>query len=173
MTNPLPDPIEDDHIVRFVAFCEGYRSAPYLDAGGKWTVGYGFTYVDGEPVKRGTRHMDRSEAYALLREQLHATELLVAHDLEEVKLAGWQYDALTSFVFNVGHAAWLQSTMLSLLRNRQTDAASAEFPRWCHVDGLVNKDLVWRRYWERHLFDCGWEAIEMFEDSLKHAVKHV
>ncbi len=81
-----------DHIVEFVAFFEGYRITPYLDAGGKWTVGYGFRFVDGVQVGPNTRPMSQVEAKSLLREQLDTIERLVQADVLDVQLgrAPWE-----------------------------------------------------------------------------------
>lgn len=163
----------DDPIVEFVAFCEGFRAAPYQDAAGDWTIGYGFRWVDGQAVGAGTRPMGQSEAFRLLGAELQATRLRVARDLSandaDVNVQSWQMDPLASFVFNIGESAWQTSTMLSLLRSGHIDRASAEFPRWVHVHGRVEPGLVFRRYWERHMFEDGYDAVSMMEAAIAGA----
>ena len=156
-----------DHITCFVAFFEGFRGTPYLAPEGHFTIGYGFRYVDGEPVTARSRPMTEPEARALLREDLDATERLIQSDLgDSYLLDPWKWDALTSLVFNIGHVRWLQSTMLQRLRDKDLDGASREFPRWCHVRGAVNQGLVLRRYWERHLWEDGYRAVQLLLDGI-------
>lgn len=159
-----------DNIVSFVAFFEGFRSGPYLDAAGHLSIGYGFRYVDGEPVTASTRPMTGPEARALLREQLDTTERLIQSDVGPGPgtLDPWKWDALTSLVYNIGHSAWLQSTMLQMVRAGNLDGAAAEFPKWCHVNGVAVHGLVMRRYWERHLWEYGYRAVEFLIDGIEH-----
>lgn len=159
----------DDPIVQFVAWCEGFRSAPYLDAGGIWTIGYGFTCLDGETVGPKTRSLSQVEAARLLRESLGKTERLVQTLLPGIKLDPWQTDALASFCFNVGIRAWQVSTMYDRLLKGKMREAAKEFPKWCHVDGQVEKGLVWRRYWERQIFEHGYEAVKPLLEAMHHA----
>lgn len=163
-----------DNIACFVAFFEGYRRTPYLDAGGQFTIGYGARFVDGHPVTQRTRSMDQSEALSLLRESLDATERRIQADVLDYSgvipikaaLAPWQWDALASLVYNIGEGAWRGSTMLELIRAGSLDKAALEFPRWCHVRGAVNQGLVMRRYWERHLWEDGYRAVQLLLDGI-------
>lgn len=160
---------EDDPIVQFVAWFEGFRSAPYLDVGKVWTIGYGFTYLDGEHVGPKTRHLGRPEALALLGEKIGKAARLVQATTAPARLEAQQLDALASLVFNIGEAAWRGSTIRRLVANEKFAAAAEEFPKWCHVDKSIQQGLVFRRYWERHLFTDGFSAIVMLRESLDHA----
>ena len=42
-----------DKVIILLKAYEGFRSKAYKDAVGVWTIGFGSTYVDGRPVKRG------------------------------------------------------------------------------------------------------------------------
>lgn len=161
----------DEPIVQFVAFCEGFRSAPYLDVRGRYTIGYGFTYVDGAAVGPKTRHMEQPEAMRLLCEELGQTERGIIGDLKDagLQIDGWRSEPLASLVFNIGRQAWVDSTLRKYLVEGRITKASAEFPKWCHVDGKVVKELVWRRYWERQIFDHGFMAVQTLLESLHHA----
>lgn len=76
--------------------------------------------------------------------------------LVQVKLTQQQYDALVSFVFNVGPGAFAKSTMLKRINEGQCYAAGAEFKRWNKAGGKVLKGLTNRRAREAALWleDC-------------------
>ena len=63
-----------------------------------------------------------------------------------------QFDALVSFVFNVGATAFSHSTLLKKLKSRDFDAAADEFLRWNKAGGKVLRGLTTRREAERELF---------------------
>lgn len=64
-----------------------------------------------------------------------------------------QYNALLSFVYNVGTAAFADSTMYKLLKQGDFAGAAAQFERWNKCGGRVLKGLVTRRAKERALFE--------------------
>jgi lysozyme len=64
-----------------------------------------------------------------------------------------QWDALVSFVYNVGAGNFISSTMLKLLNQGDYKGAAGEFPKWVHTNGQINPGLVRRRAAERALFE--------------------
>lgn len=73
-----------------------------------------------------------------------------------VRLSQDQYDALVSFVFNVGPNAYRKSTLLKKLNAGECLAAAKEFLRWDKVQGQKVRGLSRRRQAEKALFekDC-------------------
>lgn len=73
-----------------------------------------------------------------------------------VRLSQDQYDALVSFVFNVGPGAYRKSTLLRKLNAGECKAAAQEFLRWDKAGGKRLKGLTRRRQAEKALFekDC-------------------
>jgi GH24 family phage-related lysozyme (muramidase) len=63
-----------------------------------------------------------------------------------------QFDALVSFVFNVGEGAFKDSTLLRLLNSGNYKAASAQFGKWVYAGKQVLPGLVARRESEYQLF---------------------
>jgi lysozyme len=126
---------------------EGLRTCAYLDAAGIWTIGYGHT---GDEVRSGLR-IDAAQAEALLRQDLQTAEEAVCA-LVTQPLAQASFDALTSFVFNVGAAAFGGSTLLRKLNVGDVEGAAAEFERWRYAGGRVVPGLLRRRIAERTLF---------------------
>ena len=134
-----------------IKISEGLEIEAYPDPGNRvtgepWTIGYGHT--------RGVRRGDTcSEAQATewLREDLHGAEAAVRH-LVDVPLTQGQFDALTSFVFNIGAGAFGGSTLLRLLNAGDVAGAADQFKRWNRgADGPL-PGLVTRRAAERALF---------------------
>lgn len=147
-----PEGIE--HIKRW----EGYREAAYLCSGGKWTVGYGHTGVD---VTRDTR-VTRDEAERLLRRDLIHAEMVVNARVE-VPLTQHQFDALVSFVYNVGADAFRRSTLLRKLNRGDYAAVPVELAKWVHaggrkVEGLVNRRAAEAGLWVKGSFVSGREV---------------
>lgn len=126
---------------------EGLRLTAYLDGGGVWTIGYGHTGAD----VRGGLTIPLSEAERLLTRDLRVAEGHV-NDAVKVKLTQNQFDALVSFVYNVGGGAFRSSTLLKLLNAGDYEGAANQLPRWNKDNGKVVKGLTNRRHEERELF---------------------
>ena len=114
------------------------------------TIGYGHT----KGVKRNMK-ITKAEAEALLREDLRTYEAEVKR-LVNVPLTQYQFDALVSFVFNLGAANFASSTLLKRLNTGNYEAVPAQFMRWnkARVNGKLQplKGLTRRRSAEAALF---------------------
>ena len=77
----------------------------------------------------------------------------VLSDLVKVELLPHQYDALVSFVFNVGSKKFKTSTLLRLLNEGKFNEAAKQFNRWIYSAGQKSNGLVKRRQLERSLFE--------------------
>jgi lysozyme len=130
---------------------EGLVLTAYKDPVGVWTIGYGHT---GEYAQEGSK-ISKGKAEALLREDLHEAETAV-EELTTVALTQNQFDALVSFVFNVGAGAYAKSTLRRLLNAGAETAAADQFSRWVYgtKDGKKVRlaGLVKRRAEEAALF---------------------
>jgi GH24 family phage-related lysozyme (muramidase) len=85
--------------VELVKRFEGFRSKPYQDAVGVWTIGYGET----RGVTSRTRPVTEAEAAAQLRRRLDRDYFPTVKALPTFSvLTQHQVDALTSFIYNVG-----------------------------------------------------------------------
>jgi lysozyme len=126
---------------------EGLRLTAYKDGGGVWTIGYGHTGAD---VREGLT-IPLSEAERLLTRDLRVAENHV-NGAVQVKLTQNQFDALVSFVYNVGGDAFRKSTLLKKLNAGDYLGAADQFPRWNKDNGKVVDGLTNRRREERALF---------------------
>lgn len=133
--------------LKFLMDREGFRATPYKDSGGKLTIGFGHLILRGEVFGA----ISSVEATALLERDVVIAETCINNFVRE-PLNQNEFDALVSFVFNLGCANFKGSTLLALLNEGDFDGASNEFPKWCHVNGVVDKGVLKRRGLEKDLF---------------------
>lgn len=150
---------------------EGLRLEAYRDPVGIITVGWG--HVGARYAFEGSK-ITKAQAESLFRDDLKEAEEIVL-DCVTVDLTQSQFDALVSFVFNVGPGgpkkdgfARLKngkpSTLRRLLNAGDYIGASEEFGKWVHGTKAGKKvrlpGLVKRRAEERALFlsDVGTET---------------
>lgn len=138
-----------------IASHEGFRERAYPDPGSAnglpVTIGFGSTrWEDGSPIQLG-QTVSRERAKHMMARELEAIEQTVG-ELVKVPLTQGQFDALCSFVYNVGAGAFKASTLLRLLNAGNTAGAADEFLRWNKNDGSVMPGLTKRREAERALF---------------------
>ncbi|MGC9309319.1 MAG: lysozyme [Candidatus Nanoarchaeia archaeon] len=126
---------------------EGFREEAYRCPAGVWTIGYGTT---GDVSQGDT--ITKSEAEARLRKDLESRERVV-REYVDVNLSQQQYDALVSFVYNVGEEAFRNSTLLRKLNKGDYEGASQEFGRWVYANGQKLEGLERRRDIEARLFE--------------------
>ncbi|ECI2457664.1 lysozyme [Salmonella enterica subsp. enterica] len=129
---------------------EGCRLNAYPDpatGGAPWTIGYGHTGNDVRPGMVWTQVQADSALISDLAQCERAISRLV-----KVTLTQNQFDALVSFVFNVGSGNLQSSTLLRKLNSGDYRGAADEFPRWNKADGKVMAGLTKRRAAERELF---------------------
>ena len=138
--------------VEAIAGFEGFRAGPYPDAGGTWTIGYGFTYLeDGGRVTAETPPITETDARARLSPMVGRVMALV-RGMVHRPMTDNQAAALTSFAYNLGTNALRTSTLLRLFEAGEVDHASTCFGAWVHCDGRVLAGLVKRRAAEAALF---------------------
>lgn len=133
--------------IHLIKHFESFRSVRYLCAGGKWTIGWGHT----KGVTEHTPAITVPQGDDLLVEDLAQFE----EDVEswvKVDLLQCQFDALVSFIFNLGANAFSKSTLLKKLNAGDTMGAADEFLRWNKAKDKVLAGLVKRREAERALF---------------------
>ena len=125
---------------------EGLRLKAYKCPGGVWTIGYGHT----AGVKHG---MVISERQA--EEYLKADLIAFEKYLNGLGLAldQNQFDALISFIYNVGTGNFTSSTLLRKVRvNPQDNSIMDEFLSWVYSKGRVLPGLQQRRLAEMKLY---------------------
>lgn len=129
---------------------EGCELVAYPDpatGGAPWTIGFGHT---GPEVVEGL-HIDQEQALEYLRRDLVWVEKCIANSVK-VELTQGEFDALCSFVYNLGCGALGKSTLLTKLNAGDSDGAAQEFGKWNRAAGKVMKGLVIRRKAEMEVF---------------------
>ena len=121
---------------------------------GYLTIGVGHLLSDAELHGVATG-MPLSEALQLFEGDTDWASRAV--DTCGVELAQWEFDALVSFVFNVGAGAFNRSTLLRQLRGSESvgerhDIAQTQLKRWNRSGGRKLKGLIRRRREETELF---------------------
>ena len=132
--------------IEFIKAHEGLRLDAYLCPAGVPTIGYGHTHG----VKMGDR-ITEEQAEMLLIDDLIVVEREV--NRYGLHLNQNQFDALVSFVYNVGARNFRSSTLLKRLKANPNDPDIAnQFKRWVYCDGKVLPGLVRRRNDEAKLY---------------------
>lgn len=119
-----------DLLARVVAAFEAYSPTVYPDPGGKPTVGFGHLLKPGEEFAGG---LTREEALLLLEADLRSSRHAVNELFRGVYLAPHEWDALTSFAFNIGADALRESTLRQHVLTGTNAVAAHEFLRWVHA----------------------------------------
>ena len=136
---------------KFVSGFEGYSATSYLCPAFVWTIGYGTTrYPDGTHVGEN-ESCTEAQAQEWLLHDLDGAGEVVSRQVK-VPLTQNQFDALTSFVYNLGAGAFASSTLLRMLNGGAYDVAADQFKLWVHGGGVVLPGLVKRRAAEVELF---------------------
>lgn len=142
--------------VAMVAGFEGFRSAPYRDAVGVWTIGYGET----KGVGPNTPSMTRTHAMDLLRVRLdrdYLAPVLRSAAAAGVKLTQNEADALGSLVYNLGPGILAADRSLGgALRTRDRRRIADAFLAYDKAGGRVLPGLSSRRKRERSVFLNGY-----------------
>jgi lysozyme len=126
---------------------EGLRLNAYQDSTGVWTIGYGHT---GKDVYAGLT-ITKEHAEILLGQDISIHESPVQN--MGVELSQNQFDALVSFVFNVGVNAFRASTLYKKVLANPNDATIAnEFRKWIYAGNTKLPGLVSRREKEAEMY---------------------
>ncbi len=125
---------------------EGLRLTAYKCPAGVWTIGYGHTsgVVPGMVITK-------EQADEFLMRDIETTENIVR--VECPGLRQYQFDALVSFVFNVGGGNFRKSTLLKKIKaNPDDNSIMDEVLRWVYANGIVLSGLQKRRLAEMRLY---------------------
>lgn len=113
---------------------------------GTLTIGVGHT---GKDVYPGQTITD-AQAEEILAKDIISRENII-NSLVKVPLTQNQFDALVSFVYNIGESAFKNSTMLKLINSKNFKAAAEQFALWHRGNGVPHL-LDNRRKREKTLF---------------------
>lgn len=121
---------------------EGCRLTAYKCPAGILTIGYGHT----KGVQSGMS-ITPEQADFYLNEDISLVEKQIRENMPQ--LPQCQYDAVVSFVFNLGWPKFSNSTLCRKIKANHNDPSiPAEIKRWVYASGQILPGLVKRRAWE-------------------------
>ena len=129
---------------------EGLKTDAYICPANVWTIGYGHT----KGVKKGDK-IDAKQAENFLKVDVISFEKYL--NSKKLNLNQNQFDALVSFIFNLGSGAFETSTLFKKIKQNPNDKTIAnEFAKWVNakVNGKMQPlpGLVRRRAAESKLY---------------------
>jgi lysozyme len=140
---------------RMLIALEGSRARIYRDPAGLPTIGVGHLLTPSELTSGKIRIGDKDVKYVfglsdrqiddLLAQDLDDAEWCVRGGVEGVALEQHEFDALVSFVFNVGCQAFHNSTLARRLNSGDKGSTPEQLRRWVYSGGEVLDGLRHRR----------------------------
>lgn len=138
-----------DNLIDALKRWEGLRTEAYQCAAGRWTIGYGHTLTAREGMI-----ITEERAEHLLRQDVKTIERWLT--AQNIVTEQHQFDALVSFIFNLGIAKFYDSTLRKVIvRGGSADEIRKQWMRWVYVKKKVLPGLMKRRGWECNLFIKG------------------
>lgn len=125
---------------------EGCKLQAYLCSAGVWTIGVGHT----KGVKKGMV-ITQQQAETFLKDDIKPIETLL--NGMGINYTQNQFDALTSWIYNLGIGAFKSSTMYKYIVARRKDVEIADqMVRWVNAGGKPLLGLKKRRAEEANMF---------------------
>jgi lysozyme len=155
-----------EYIKNLIKTFEGYHSTPYICPGGKLTIGYGHTLEKDH----GYVEISKIVAEEIFKKDIKKCEDAV-NTRTTVNLNQNQFDALVSFVYNIGIKAFANSTLLLKLNKEDYQGAAKEFNRWIFSKGKQLEGLKERRLKETDLFLKEDINAEKTRESIKQGIE--
>jgi lysozyme len=143
--------VTSDKGLDFITEVEGNKLEAYKDTGGVWTVGVGHTTDKHLNVLPGLKISKELSRWLLTIDVAEAEDSV--NRLVNVPLNQNQFDALVSFVFNLGEGNFASSTLLKKLNAGDYGAVRNQLARWVYDNGKLLAGLVKRREGEANLFE--------------------
>lgn len=130
-------------VMERIKYFEGFRAKTYICPSGFKTIGYGHKLSSND----FRVNIDKNEAEVLLLQDITKAAMAVVRNIN-TKLTEGQFDALISFVFNLGSAALQRSTLRQKINRNEHEEVPKEFMRWIYANGKILPGLIRRREME-------------------------
>lgn len=138
---------------------ECLRLEAYLCPAKKPTIGWGHT----KGVKMG-QHITLAVAEDLLVEDIAPIERLL--NGMKINFRQEQFDALVSWIFNLGEGKFKGSTMYKrIIGNAKNEEITDQLVKWIYSDGRPLQGLIKRRVAEANLF-IGYERYKVNKEKI-------
>ncbi|MEY3197354.1 MAG: hypothetical protein RLZZ59_725 [Pseudomonadota bacterium] len=134
--------------INFIKAFENFSPVPYFCPAGLRTIGYGHV-IRGDENYQIVSEFDAEE---ILRKDLYIAEMAVARNIV-TPLESNQFDALVSFVFNLGAASLQRSSLRQKINyGSDDDEIYTEFMKWVYCQGRKLPGLIRRREAEANMY---------------------
>jgi lysozyme len=137
--------------IKLIGRFEGFEPKAYMCPSGKHTIGFGHV-IKASEVAQYAGVLTQKEGYKLLTADVIDVYIPDIQRLVKVPLNQGQFDALTSFDYNLGAKNLGESTLLKLLNEQKYHEASLQFPLWHNAAGKYLPGLFKRRIAEMCIF---------------------
>lgn len=135
-----------DKGIELIRSFEGLELKAYLCPAGILTIGIGHT----KGVKKGDT-ITEEQALQYFKDDVEPIENYL-NKLNICETQG-QFDALVSFIFNLGKGSFSRSTLLKKIKNKASDEEiCTQFMRWVYAGGKKLNGLIRRRKAECELW---------------------
>lgn len=138
------NPCLDGDIVPFIEQVESWEDKPYKDIADIDSMGYGFTKPFLRMWNLTFKDVDKETGKAIVLQYC----LKVNHDiLDKTNLTKQQRKAVFSFIYNVGEATYLKSTLHRYvsIRSLNDSQVTTELEKYVYAKGKYSKGLDNRR----------------------------
>jgi lysozyme len=134
--------------IAFIKQFEGLSLQSYICSGGKWTIGWGTTEINGMKIKYGDI-ITIEQAETFLKNDLKKFENLV-NTLVKVEINQNQFDALVSHTYNTGGS----ETLFNLINSKQDKQKIKNWFEKTYItaQGKLLRGLIIRRSKEAELY---------------------
>lgn len=138
---------------RLITKFEGFSSKPYLCSAKIPTIGYGNTYYpDGQRVTLLDKEITEQDAFTMFKVIADRFAKVVSKVVTQ-PLTQNKFNPLVSLCYNIGTAAFINSTLLKKVNADSDDKAIAlEFMKWNKVNKKEVRGLTKRRSYEAVIY---------------------
>jgi len=148
-----------DEMVELIKSMEGFAAKPYWDYG-QWTVGFGTKCPEEHRERYTAEGIPPEEADALMRQlvDIFVGEVNSFMVRNQIQLNQQQFDALVSFVYNVGSSVLYNndSTVIkAVLNGAEGNDFMFAIGQWCSAGGEFMQGLLRRRMIEAYMYLYG------------------
>jgi GH24 family phage-related lysozyme (muramidase) len=147
-----------NELLEFLKVKEGFRSEPYQDSAGVWTIGYGTTFINGVRVTANTPPVTRETAIGYVKETLKKEFEPGIKSAIRVPITQGMFDACVDFAYNLGAGGFRKSEILTALNSGDYETAAANFLKYNKARNRKTGELevlgglTTRREYEKKLF---------------------
>jgi GH24 family phage-related lysozyme (muramidase)/uncharacterized protein (DUF2345 family) len=129
---------------RFENVCGGQDMIGYAHVITPAEAQSGTAIIEGTSVSL-TQVLSEDLASKLLKQDIQSAQGWVKSACGDVPLTQQQFDALVDLAWNIGQQKFTNSKLVQLVKDKNYNAVTTEFIKWCQACGVIRADLQSRR----------------------------